>query len=499
MADLVKTIIESLKDGYWLILSKNSLFWKARLDPSEEVKGKSILSISYGKSLSKALKAETSQAVEHDNRERALKALAKLLKEKTKNGYSVYSPSEDKENRFDRKAGKASPIPIKGGKIDVEAIEHQCQHIPLILTEDFEEKSMIRTAEKLRDQGDANLGKRQKTTEAKKRTDEADINHPTAMSLNEILNKSSNSKKPSSKNATAKKEPEAQQIESTPMKEEKIAKSSSKNNSDKSKSVKKGGSQLKQASESEEDKINETLNQLFEKKVTGSDLYGVRNNTKHFTSQIIVQVLDNWAYLEFNVAEDMSLNKKLLLKWSSNEDAIAAANKQVEELEQSGYKLSQTEPPGLITTGIISTLSQKRQVFQDCSELHFSQITDASQQLLGSHNEEDEEVIEEKTTQKQIVASNLEFDQFSHSVHSLNDANVKELEIKPQEVEEKKEKFQEYERFQNESEKGTLAPPSNHVHPLGAASTGMIGLMLLNNFKNMDVSSKIVITRLAYV
>lgn len=493
MAENFKHLIESLQDGEWLILSKNSLFWKARLDPSDQSKG-SILSISYGKSLCQALKAETSQAFEHPTREKAMTALNKLVKEKAKNGYSLYTEAvEEKENRPDHKFGKASPIPIKGGKIDVEAIEHQCQHIPLILTEDFEEKIIARTAEKARDQSDANLGKRQKSTDAKKaRIEDVEHSHPAAMSLTEILNKPSNSKRAASRNTTAHKEQEQKPVENTPMKEEVIIKSSSKVDSVKSKlSYKeKQDSNAKQTSQTEEEKVNQSVNALLERKVTGSDLYGVHNNTKHFTVQVLVQATDQWVFLDYSVAEDISINKKLLLKWTSNDDAALAAQKQISALQEGGYKISNFEPPALISFGTISTLSQKAQMFQDCLDIHPSQITDVSQAVLGHHSaDESEEEAEEKKTEKQVVAANLEIDQLSHSVATLNDESVKELALADFDSESIAERTKEYERFRDENERGTLMAPNKHVQPLGPSAPGMIAVMLLNPYKNMDVSS----------
>ena len=201
MSDNTSLLIDEVKDGEWLILSKNSLFWKGRLDPSEDDTSGTILSISYGKSLSLALKAETSQAFEHSCREKALVALGKLLKEKSKNGYTLYSTNtEEKENKPDTRGGKKSPLPIKSNRIQVEAVEHQCKHIPLILTEDFEDKIAVRTAEKQRDQTDASLGKRQKSTETKAEKKErmrrinededlTDYPLPATMTLTEIFDK----------------------------------------------------------------------------------------------------------------------------------------------------------------------------------------------------------------------------------------------------------------------------------------------------------------------
>jgi predicted O-linked N-acetylglucosamine transferase (SPINDLY family) len=186
----------------------------------------------------------------------------------------------------------------------------------------------------------------------------------------------------------------------------------------------------------------------------------------------------------------MSINKKLLLKWTSNDDAALAAQKQISALQEGGYKISNFEPPALISFGTISTLSQKAQMFQDCLDIHPSQITDVSQAVLGHHSaDESEEEAEEKKTEKQVVAANLEIDQLSHSVATLNDESVKELALADFESESIAERTKEYERFRDENERGTLMARNKHVQPLGPSAPGMIAVMLLNPYKNMDVSS----------
>lgn len=494
MADTAKQLLETFRDGEWLILSKNSLFWKARLDPSEENAGSSILSISYGKSLCQALKAETSQAFEHSTREKAIAALTKLVKEKSKNGYELYSePSEEKENRPETRPGKASPLPIKGGKIDVEAIEHQCLHIPLILTEDFEERTNTRTAEKKRDQGDASLGKRQRSTEAKAAIDEmSDHQPPASISISDVLNK--NSKKFSSRQGTAQKD-ENLNVEATPLKEEQAPKSASRNNTTKSKlSIleKTNHSQTKKDEVMDEEKPSVQVNELLEKKVSGRDLYNVTNNTKLFTTLVLVQVFEQWLYLEYSVDEDMSINRKKLLKLESNEAAAVAAHSQIERLQESGFKKCDSEPPILISIGTISTLTPRIQIFQDCTDISPDEIAEAGKEIFVQATDSSVEKgieKEEKITEKQVIITNLDYDLLSHSEASLHEGTIKDLPSVLIIDDHKEEKLREYERYKKEMEKGTVLASNRNVQPLGPSSQGMIAVMLLNQYKNMDVSS----------
>ena len=532
MAEEIRVELDNLKDGDWLVMSKNSLFWKARLDPSDEADS-TILSISYGKNLSQAMNAETSQAFEHTDRNKAMHALSKLIKEKVKSGYGLYrNKSQDKENKpADKKGGKKSPIRSgKMSKIEIDQIEHRCNHIPLILTEDFEQRNLYKTAEKVRDDDldDATLGKRSKSNTKKTRQNRRDEEIkdygailPQAMTIDEILDKPSGNKK-AQEFETANRVPE-----NTPRKEQSTRKQPSSQKSVKSKisnlsEVKEvPASQTKTPSNQkvpksadkatnenmDEDEISKPsveINQMMECKINGSDLYKIANNTRQFTRHVIIQVRDEYLYFEHSVAEDLTLISKLLIQFSSNEMAVEASNIQTFHLEEKGFKTSNSEPPNLITPGTVTTMKQRESDFKDCSTGEPREILEKTSEILSLNlcsatNKTTPDIIaEEKVVEKQMVGDNMDFELLSHSELSLNGdisgkLKARSSELSANEITSRK---QEMDKYNEEMKKPNGISGNRHIQALGPNSDSMIALMLLNQYKStIEVSSKFKMTK----
>lgn len=536
MAEEIRAELDGLKDGNWFILSKNQLFWKARLDPSENSDG-SILSISYGKSLSQLMTTKTSQAFEHETRENAMTALAKLVKEKAKNGYEIHmSMLQDKENKpADKKSGKKSPMKTsKLTKIEVDQIEHRCNHIPLILTEDFEERNLAKTAEKERnlDMEDSSLGKRnksgnKKTHQNKRDSEMKDLGAvlPQAMTIDEMLDK------PSGKKRTQEAEPQNKVPENTPRKEasplkqvsgQKSVKSKASNQSEtkeapkslqktpsNKKSIKSASKNQEEKMEEEELKPNVEVNLLMECKITGNELYHTTHNSRQFTRQILIQVSNEYIYFEYSVAEDLTMSSKLLLKFSSNSQAVEASNIQTFHLEERGFKSSSSLPPNMITPGTITTIVNRESCFVDCSAKDPSDVLSMTSDMLSlkivdtndrhvNDSVVDDDVkmisdrmIEEKVVEKQIVGDNVDYELMSHSEVTISFEKVgrnKGVEVVCEDRDARK---QEMERFVEEASKGNGVNGNKFVQPLGPNSDSMIGLILLNQYKStIEISSK---------
>lgn len=178
----LQTGIDQLKDDEWLLLTKDSLFWKAKLersqneaqenDPSQE-SNKYSLQIGYGKNITFGTQSDPSQSFFYSSREEGLADLTRRFKEKLKNGYNldiqraakmnrIYLNQADKENN-----GFGEGFQGKGGDLDmlnlndsaILGIEHHCEQVPKLLTEDFDE-AMLQKQTSQKEEMEL-LGKRQ--------------------------------------------------------------------------------------------------------------------------------------------------------------------------------------------------------------------------------------------------------------------------------------------------------------------------------------------------
>ena len=237
----------------------------------------------------------------------------------------------------------------------------------------------------------------------------------------------------------------------------------------------------------EEEKTSREWNKFLELSVIGSELYNIRRNNKHFTKQIIHQVKDQFMYVEYSVAEDLTINKKMLLKLPDNDSAFEAAESYLANLLDIGFKVCTSEPPVLISLGTISSLMNKPQIFHDCSKLSPAEVEKITSCILEQKECEDlVESKEERNLDKQIIGDNIDYDYLSHSHATLHAASISDLPFTTN-LGSRQERLAEYERYK--IEKQTNSHHKN-IQPIGPASEGMISIMLLNQYKNMDVSSK---------
>ena len=132
-----------VKENQWIVLTKDSLFWKAKIEP-DGTKGQYVFDLCYGKNLAQAAKNEPSQSLQFESKDKCVAHYLKVMKDKLKNGYTIQVEQESKKKEKSKSkkhvesSANSKEFNIRNNK-DVGFIQHHCNHIPLILTEDFDE------------------------------------------------------------------------------------------------------------------------------------------------------------------------------------------------------------------------------------------------------------------------------------------------------------------------------------------------------------------------
>jgi hypothetical protein len=140
--------LSNLSDGDWILLVKNSLFWKAKIEQQPlqpDGEERYLLKIGYGKNKALSLHSDPSQELQYPSRDKAINNLNKLFKDKIKNGYepSTFELCEQQASKEPKPSNQKKARDLEVDTVagfDPEAnnlIEHKCQKIPTVLTFNF--------------------------------------------------------------------------------------------------------------------------------------------------------------------------------------------------------------------------------------------------------------------------------------------------------------------------------------------------------------------------
>ncbi len=140
--------LSNLGNGEWILLVKNSLFWKAKIELERlqaDTEENYLLQIGYGKNKALSLHSDPSQVLKYPTREKAVSNLAKLFRDKIRNGYEASTfelcdlqSSKEAMQSTQKKPKDADKDQLAGFDPEVNShIEHKCQKIPTVLTFNF--------------------------------------------------------------------------------------------------------------------------------------------------------------------------------------------------------------------------------------------------------------------------------------------------------------------------------------------------------------------------
>lgn len=613
--------LANLKNGDWILLVKNSLFWKAKVELEQlqpDGEERFLLQIGYGKNKALSLHSDPSQALPYPTRDKAIANLAKLFKDKIKNGYEPSS-----FDLCELQAGKeAKPSTQKKAKepeienkpvFNPEAnshIEHKCQQIPTVLTFNFGDSDGEAGKQEDRDswtgddreaeeeEEDFTLGKRNleehqmaSNLPAEEEERQAIAKSENLMSIRDMLDQKKaaqhdlksaqqNLKRPSDSflSNTPKREPDAKKS-SKENSLAKVAATSHSRNAQNSQSKDSGGprqfgislqnsshkqpavleteeqisksnrkwspfptqdqmAQVAQApAQAMEEEPLEAVNWFFKRRIHGTHLYEVSQHGKTFTESLTIQTKEQYLYLEYEVNEDMTLNRKELHQFSNAVQPVRAAAEIAQRVRENGYVKEAEELSAGLGFGTISSLKSRSLHFRDHTRqtgpLPEAQVDSQTPQPSaqkanparpqpdserrsaeeekaeqGSSEQPEEprplavakesESVEEENEEQ---GENLQYEWLSHSRSSLvqeplevqSSAPLRDLYLDTLERR----------KLQREAWQGSTGQKRQNsvsIHPLGPGCEGMIPLMLLHSFKpSLDINSRPLSPRLDVV
>ena len=614
--------LANLKNGDWILLVKNSLFWKAKVELEQlqpDGEERFLLQIGYGKNKALSLHSDPSQALPYPTREKAIANLAKLFKDKIKNGYESSSfelceLQAGKEARPSTQKKAKEPEIENKPVVNPEAnshIEHKCQQIPTVLTFNFgdsdgeagrREEGDSWTGggreEAEEEEEDFTLGKRnldehQKASNlaGEEAESQAKAKSENLMSIRDMLDQKKaaqhdlkcaqqNLKRPSDSflSNTPKREPDAKKS-SKENSLAKVAATSHSRNAPNSQSKDSAGprqfgislqnsshkqpavleteeqvsksnrkwspfptqeqmSQVAQAhAQAMEEEPAEAVNWFFKRRIHGTNLYEVSQHGKTFTESLTIQTKEQYLYLEYEVNEDMTLNRKELHQFSNAVQPVRAAAEIAQRVRENGYVKEAEELSAGLGYGTISSLKSRSQHFRD----HTKQAGTLPEALVDSHTPQPSAQkanparLQPESERRSAEEEKAEEGSVEQPEESRPLAEVKESESAEEENEEQGENLQyeclshsrsslvqeplevqssaplielyldslERRKLQREAWQGSTGQKRQNsmgIYPLGQGCEGMIPLMLLHNFKpSLDINSRPLSPRLDVV
>jgi hypothetical protein len=530
--------VAKLENGQWIILTKNSLYWKARIDTVEGSQNLKLV-ICYGKSLGMLDRSEPSQVYEHEERSKTLSHLTKLLKDKVKNGYSQFiGEIEEKENKHlkeykEAKEFKRNKPSLKSAdKSDSWAplhVEHYCKHMPSILTgnPDDESEKEAKNKSSSEDEDEASDKEDSQDESEDKKQPEASQDqllgkrqpqHLPLMSIHEILDKKQSPQNPhrihssrkqvdpispkisnhnsgskpasSTKQVKMNQEPISQDIYFDPFIDTHLLHKKT------FQSTRPRSKRLDDDNDAEHHELVE-VNRLFKKLILGSVLYKVEHNDKVFTQQVIIQSKDEYLYIEYSVIEDMSINQVQLHQFPSTQHALQAVEIYARYCNDCGYAEKEALVP-MVTSGTISILKTRPKtsyVHETDGGVTLIEVEEKKVESRTSTNKKggsntkptDAEEKEEEEEEPVVVGTNLDYDVLSHSAYDAQievqktQANINQ-QLTAAEVKARTEEMHSYK---------PNAKSFSGINPLGSPAESMISLQLLHNFKpTIEINSK---------